>query len=324
MPFGRKASTKASAAPPDTMAGAMAHVPPIVATLDPPARAVRRLSRPPADAPRPWPRGRGDEMVVVLGDLGLALARFASWLITVLARLIFEAFHQLARGLAWVAARISGGRLHARAAHVIGWALVVAIVAGASTQAGAAQSWIVAHWPRQHGVVAYVPPPASCTLPRVACAAATETLDGQPSISATTILQVLQSYHSPAATADFADDLYDLGLKYGVNPAYALAFFVYESQCGTTGIAAVTLSLGNVRYNPSSSPVSYTEYQGFRQYATWRDGAEDWYWVIRMYYLNAGIRDIYDVTPIYAPASDHNDPQAYAQAVAQMVQKWAK
>jgi hypothetical protein len=330
MPFGRR-TTKAHAAPPDTMAGAMAHIPPIVATLDPPKRSRRRSPRQPADpaAPqtphgsRPWPRGRGDETVAVLGDLGIALARFISWFVVGLARLIFELFHQLARGLAWIASKISGGRMHERLAQGIGWVLVVGIVAGAGTQEHRVQPWIVAHWPRPHGVVAYVPPPSACTLPRAACAAPAETLDGQPSISATKILQVLQSYHSPAATADFAADLYDLGLKYGVNPAYALAFFAFESQCGTTGIAAVTLSLGNVRYNPSSSPVSYTEYQGFRQYATWRDGAEDWYWVIRTYYLNTGIRDIYDVTPIYAPASDHNDPQAYAQTVLGLVQQWA-
>ena len=89
------------------------------------------------------------------------------------------------------------------------------------------------------------------------------------------------------------------------------------------GYGTNTLSLGNVRYTESNSPVTYTQFNGFRQYASWRDGAEDWYWVIRTFYLDAGTRDIYDVTPIYAPSSDHNDPKRYADTVYSLVQQWA-
>ena len=43
---------------------------------------------------------------------------------------------------------------------------------------------------------------------------------------------------------------YDLGVHYGIDPAYALGFFVVESACGTRGVARTTHSLGNIRCTP--------------------------------------------------------------------------
>ncbi len=68
---------------------------------------------------------------------------------------------------------------------------------------------------------------------------------GQPSLSADFINQVLDHYQSPAAGKGKA--LYDYGVKYGIDPAYALAFFMHESSFGKTGVAKVTRSLGNIR-----------------------------------------------------------------------------
>ncbi|MBA3824728.1 MAG: hypothetical protein H0X24_12640, partial [Ktedonobacterales bacterium] len=216
------------------------------------------------DTPRTWPRGRLNEATFVLGDLGLSLLHFVSWLVAGVARLIFWAARSLARGLGRMANTLSRGRLGSRGTEIAGWVLVVVVLAGSYPTWGTVSTWVGAHWPnlRPHGVVAYKPPSSACALPRASCAAAGETLDGQPSISAVKILQVLQAYNSPAATPDFAADLYDLGIKYGVNPAYALGFFAFESQCGTAGIATTTRSLGNVRYNPSNSPVTYTQFNG--------------------------------------------------------------
>jgi hypothetical protein len=292
----------------------------------PPAEKNRQQRRILPDTPRAWPHGTWQEATYILGDLGLSIARFVSWCLTGVVRLLFGLLYAIARGFGALFTTISGGRLKQRAALILGWLALAGVLAGSTPWWGNIRTLVVEHWPHAttHFVpVAYVPPPSACVLPRAACAAPTPFLDGQPSITATQILAVLQSYHSPAATSDFAADLYDLGIKYGVNPAYALGFFAEESQCGTTGIAVTTLSLGNVRYTVSNSPVTYTVYNGFRRYATWRDGAEDWYWVIRTYYLNAGIRNIYDVTPIYAPSSDHNDPKNYADTVYQLVQSWA-
>ena len=51
---------------------------------------------------------------------------------------------------------------------------------------------------------------------------------------------MLETYHSPAVGKGQA--LYDLGVKYGIDPVYALAFFWHESRFGTTGEARVTYS----------------------------------------------------------------------------------
>ncbi len=273
-----------------------------------------------------WPRGKPAEGPAVLAALLLALGQLLSWLATFVLQLIFAGASVLARELGALARTISGQRLGTRGSAIIGWILAVTMIVATGTAIDLNRVRIldrfIAQPTRARIFVPYQPPPSACSLPRGVCAPPTEVLDGQPSISAAEILSVLASYHSPAATPAFASALYDLGIQYGVNPAYGLGFFIEESQAGTQGLAVTTLSLGNVRYSQSSSPVSYTDYQGFRQYASWRDGAEDWYWVIRTYYLNKGVRDIYDVTPIYAPSTDNNDPNNYARTVYDLVLGW--
>src|SRR6266699_3519610 len=64
---------------------------------------------------------------------------------------------------------------------------------------------------------------------------------GPPTVSAAFINQVLAAYHSPAAGLGQA--LYDNGVRTGIDPVYALAFFMHESAFGTTGEARKTLAL---------------------------------------------------------------------------------
>jgi hypothetical protein len=90
---------------------------------------------------------------------------------------------------------------------------------------------------------------------------------GAPSINADLINQVLDFYSSPARGK--GQTLYDLGVKYGIDPVYALTFFMQESRFGTTGVAQVTLSLGNIRATPG-----YVDYDGYRKYKTWEEGFE--------------------------------------------------
>jgi hypothetical protein len=289
------------------------------------SKAPRWLVDPP---PRAWPRGFPKEAWPLVSDLFLAIARMVWWIVAALARLAFWIVRLIALGLGAIARAISGQRLRARGAEVVGWIAVVLIAIVTLTSIGFAHGWLPPHLNGQRHAqlsTSYKPStPPPCVVRRIACTGPTETMDGLPSLSAATILSVLQSYRSPAANAGFANALYDLGFKYGVNPAYALAFFIEESSCGTQGIAATTLAIGNIRYSQSSSPISYSDYQGFRRYASWRDGAEDWFWLIRTYYLDQGVRDIFDVTPIYAPASDNNNPQQYAQNVLHSVMSWTK
>src|SRR5947209_1805646 len=68
---------------------------------------------------------------------------------------------------------------------------------------------------------------------------------GPPSISASFIDRVLSAYHSPAA--GLGPMIESQGVRYGIDPVYALAFFWHESGFGTTGEARVTFSPGNER-----------------------------------------------------------------------------
>ncbi|GAC1349907.1 MAG: hypothetical protein NVSMB27_27400 [Ktedonobacteraceae bacterium] len=147
---------------------------------------------------------------------------------------------------------------------------------------------------------------------------ASQTYDvrGKPSLSAEFINSVLDRYHSPAAGKGQA--LYDDGVKYGIDPAYALAFFMHESSFGTTGVAKVTRSLGNIRASKG-----YQQFEGYRMYKTWDEGFEDWYKLIKVQYVGQWKLTTVDaIVPVYAPGSDHNDVTAYVQAVKKAVDTW--
>ena len=139
---------------------------------------------------------------------------------------------------------------------------------------------------------------------------------GAPSISVAQIERVLQEYGSPAAGKGQA--LYDLGTRYGIDPAYALAFFVHESGCGTKGVARHTRSLGNIRWTPG-----FDNYEGYRKYPTWEAGMEDWYKLItRLYIGEWNLRTVDKIIPVYAPWGDNNNPPAYIKSVKGMVDRW--
>jgi hypothetical protein len=141
-------------------------------------------------------------------------------------------------------------------------------------------------------------------------------VEGKPTIDAHFINQVLASNGSPAQGKGQA--LYDLGVKYSIDPVYALAFFMHESSFGTTGVARVTHSLGNIRVTPG-----YQDYQGYRRYRSWEAGFEDWYKLIKIQYIEKwSLATVDQIVPVYAPGSDHNDVDAYIQAVKQAVDTW--
>src|SRR5438874_7650046 len=144
----------------------------------------------------------------------------------------------------------------------------------------------------------------------------TYNVSGPPTISADFINRVLDHYHSPAAGKGQA--LYNDGVKYNIDPVYALAFFMHESSFGTTGIATVTHSLGNIRYSEG-----YQNYEGYRKYGTWEEGFKDWYWLISDQYVRQwGLTTVDQIIPVYAPSSDNNDVVAYIQAVKNAVDTW--
>ena len=139
---------------------------------------------------------------------------------------------------------------------------------------------------------------------------------GSPTISASFINRILARYHSPAVGKGQA--LYDGGVKYDIDPAYALAFFLEESAFGTQGVARVTHSLGNIRAVPG-----YPQVDGYRYYHTWEEGFDDWYRLIARQYVGQwGLSTVEQIIPVYAPGSDNNDETAYIQTVKSAVSTW--
>ena len=141
-------------------------------------------------------------------------------------------------------------------------------------------------------------------------------LQGRPTVSASLIDQVLNAYGSPMAGDGKA--LYDLGVKYGIDPAYCLAFFVHESAAGTRGEAVLTHNLGNIRAVAGAPSMD-----GYRYYDTWLEGAADWYRLISKIYVHDWkLTTVDSVVPVYAPSADNNDPTAYIDDVEQLVSAW--
>ena len=152
--------------------------------------------------------------------------------------------------------------------------------------------------------------------PAVAHHTADYNLVAPPSISAAAIDAVLASFNSPALGTGAA--FYDLGVKYGIDPAYALAFYIHESAAGTKGVARFTHSIGNIRTTPG-----YKDYEGYRSYDTYEQGIEDWYKLIKELYVEGwGLRTPTAIIQRYAPWGDNNNPDIYAANVMQLVDSW--
>jgi Mannosyl-glycoprotein endo-beta-N-acetylglucosaminidase len=139
---------------------------------------------------------------------------------------------------------------------------------------------------------------------------------GPPTIDVPQINRVLAQYHSPASNKGQA--LYDYGQEYGIDPAFALAFFMHESGFGTQGVAVKTHSLGNIR-----ATAGHPSYNGYRYYDTWEQGFEDWYRLISQQYVSQwDLSTIDQIIPVYAPAADNNNEAAYIQSVKRAVDTW--
>jgi hypothetical protein len=147
---------------------------------------------------------------------------------------------------------------------------------------------------------------------------------GPPTITAAFIDRVLSAYGSPAAGTGQA--LYDDGVATGIDPVFALAFFLHEDSFGTTGWGAVNHSLGNSRC--AGWPVCQG---GYRYYATWEEGYRDWYHLILYGYVKGQVTDaivghpcttVAHIIPVYAPSSDGNNEAAYIAAIEHAVATW--
>jgi len=150
---------------------------------------------------------------------------------------------------------------------------------------------------------------------------------GTPSINADFINRVLATNNSPAAGK--GQNLYDLGVKYGIDPAFALAFFQHESSFGKAGEANSTLSLGNLRCIPDASCVNQSGQQCqagqscYAAFPSWEAGFEAWYKLIRNLYVAVwGLTTVDQIIPKYAPNADHNDEAGYISALKRELDAW--
>ncbi len=143
-------------------------------------------------------------------------------------------------------------------------------------------------------------------------------LTAPPSVSAATIDRALAEYGSPAAGQGAV--FYDLGVQYGIDPAYPLAFFIVESQAGTQGVARFTHGIGNIRVTPG-----YASYAGYRSYASYAAGIADWYRLIKTLYIEGwGLTTPGPILARYAPWGDNNNPAGYAATVTALVAGWTR
>ncbi len=156
------------------------------------------------------------------------------------------------------------------------------------------------------------------------------TIVGGPTISAAMIDLVLQRVGSPASGK--GQYLYDDGVKYNIDPASALGFFLAESTGGTKGEATATLALGNERCIPDR-PCIDKDRGGYAQFYSWEDGFDHWYQMMADGYVKGSINKIIgrqacpcttvaQIIPIYAPTADHNNEQNYINTVCSMVSLW--
>lgn len=148
-------------------------------------------------------------------------------------------------------------------------------------------------------------------------------LRGAPSVTADQIDAILATYNSPAVGAGRA--FYESGLASGIDPAYALAFFVHESSAGANPDWAGWKSDGTTTHNVGNIICAGypTCYGRFRDYGSWGEGIADWNRLITDEYLDGrGYTTVFQVVEVYAPEADGNVPSAYIDAVCTLVTQW--
>lgn len=147
-------------------------------------------------------------------------------------------------------------------------------------------------------------------------------LKGPPSLTPQQIERILESYGSPAVGT--GEVWYRLGQQYGIDPAFAIAFFIHESSAGSNQAWAGIKPGGVTTHNVGNIICAgyATCYGRFRDYASWGEGIDDWYRLIDVEYLQGrGHQTVADIIPVYAPSFE-NDVQAYVDSVNSLVDAW--
>ncbi len=147
-------------------------------------------------------------------------------------------------------------------------------------------------------------------------------IQGKPTVDVAFIDQTLTQYHSPAAGN--GQLFYNEGVKYGIDPIYALAFFMRDSTFGTVGLARVTLSLGPIP-SPTTSTCHCTDFHGYRSYTTWQDGITDWFHYMHDYFIQQmGLTTVSQIVSVYVTTNDSLAIHATIKAIEYRVDVWRK
>ncbi len=145
---------------------------------------------------------------------------------------------------------------------------------------------------------------------------ASHRVQGPPTVTASFINRVLARAGSPAQ--GIGQVMVQEGIKYGIDPVYALAFFHHESSFGLAGVARSTHSIGNIRCTQgySCDPTG-----GYRSYSSYTLALDDWYLLIKVYIAH-GLNTVETIIPVYAPNADNNNEAAYIANVNADVALW--
>ncbi len=162
--------------------------------------------------------------------------------------------------------------------------------------------------------------PTPVTPPASASSSAGMSILGPPTVSPALIDAVLAKYQSPATGSGHI--IHTLGVQYGVDPAFLLAFFIHESGAGSNPRWAghkpdgsTTHNVGNIVCTPG-----WRCHGRFRDYDSWAAGIEDWYKLITDLYVRQWNRTtVEEIIPKYAPAADNNNEAAYIAQVRTLV-----
>jgi cell wall-associated NlpC family hydrolase len=144
---------------------------------------------------------------------------------------------------------------------------------------------------------------------------------GPASVSAAQIDSILAANSSPAA--GHGATFVAMGARYGIDPVFALAFFAYESTFGRDPFHRLpdgshTHNIGNITCSPNwNGPCKGR----FRIYASWEQGIEDWFRLIRRAYVDAGYTTIDTIIPRYAPPFE-NTTDLYLSVTRARVSAW--
>jgi hypothetical protein len=148
------------------------------------------------------------------------------------------------------------------------------------------------------------------------------TLKAAPSLTAAQIDAILADAGSPAEGTGRI--WYAEGVRRGIDPAFALAFFIHESSAATNPAWAGWKPDGTHTHNVGNIICAGypTCYGRFRDYPTWQAGIADWYRLIDDEYIaGRGTATVAEIIPIYAPAFE-NDVDRYVKTVEQLIDEW--